>query len=78
MKILVTGGSGFLASHISDRLSIDGHIVKILDKKISIYKNSNQKFLLGDINDRDFVINSLKNIDIVYHFAAFADINKAK
>ena len=49
MKILVTGGSGFLGSHVADALTEKGHNVIIYDKKKSMWIQKNQKFFLGNI-----------------------------
>ncbi|MBT8327415.1 MAG: NAD(P)-dependent oxidoreductase [Bacteroidia bacterium] len=77
-KIIVTGGSGFLGSHIADALSDQGHDVIIIDLEESIYLRSDQKFLKGDIRDQDFLDNVLSGIDYVYHLAGLADLNLAK
>ena len=52
MKCVVTGGSGFLASHVADELVKQGHEVTILDKKKSKYLNHKQKFIYGDIKKK--------------------------
>ena len=49
MKIIVTGGSGFLGSHVADELSKRGHDVTIFDKKKSKWIRPDQKMYLGDI-----------------------------
>ena len=49
MKILVTGGSGFLGSNVADELSRRGHQVVIFDKKKSKWIRPNQKMCIGDI-----------------------------
>ena len=49
MKITVTGGSGFLGSHVADELSLRGHKVSIFDKKKSKWIKKNQKMYFGDI-----------------------------
>jgi UDP-glucose 4-epimerase len=73
-KVLVFGGSGFLGSHVCDQLTLIGHEVTIFDIKKSEYLDSNQKMIIGDILDFDLVVESVKDMDYVYHFAAMADI----
>ena len=77
-RILITGGSGFLGSHIADELSIFGHQVSILDLKESRFLRPDQQMIIGDITNNSFVNETLKNIDIVYHLAALADLNEAQ
>lgn len=77
MKVLVTGGSGFLGSHIVDTLTQAGHQVTVLDGRPSPYLAENQEMLVGDILDRDFLAKAVQGKDVVYHLAALADINTA-
>lgn len=77
-KILVTGGSGFLGSHIADALTTDGHDVHILDKVHSTYIQESQTYIEGDITDAAFVDQVVEGFDYVYHLAALADLNEAK
>jgi len=77
-KILVTGGSGFLGSHIADILTANGHGVTIYDCKDSLYRTEDQNFIRGDIKDGTSVNNAVKGNDYVYHLAALADLNEAK
>ena len=49
MKILITGGSGFLGSHLCDLLSSEGHEVTIFDIKKSKYIRKDQKMYLGSV-----------------------------
>ena len=51
MKVLITGGSGFLGSHVSDELSKRGYDVIIFDQKKTKWLSKGQKFVLGKINN---------------------------
>ena len=77
MKIIVTGGSGFLGSHVADELSKRGHNVTIFDKKKSKWIRPDQKMYLGDILNAKDLENVMKGADAVFHFAALADIDEA-
>ena len=76
-RVVVTGGSGFLGSHVADELSKRGHDVTIFDKKKSKWIRSDQKMYLGNIlNPKDFE-SVIKYADVVFHFAALADLSHA-
>ncbi len=77
-KVLVTGASGFLGSHIADALSDKGYQVTVYDIAESPYLREDQEFMLGDIRDADALKEQLKGFDYVYHLAALADLNAAK
>lgn len=73
MKVLVTGGSGFLGSYIADQLSREGHTVRAL-----VRKSSNRKFLEkldrlefaeGAVEEADKVDEAMKGVDAVIHSA---------
>jgi nucleoside-diphosphate-sugar epimerase len=73
MKVLVTGGSGFLGSHVAEQLSAAGHQVRAL-----VRKSSNRKFLStlqnlelaeGSVEDRKSVDAAMKGVDAVVHSA---------
>ena len=49
MKILVIGGSGFLGSHVADKLTQAGHNVTIFDTKKSKLISKKQKMVVGDV-----------------------------
>lgn len=74
-KILVTGGSGFLGSHIVDALSKCGQKPVIFDKTDSAFRKGNQEIVIGDILDRKKLFKVMRRIDTVFHLAAIADIN---
>ncbi len=82
MKILVTGGAGFIGSWVADAFIAEGHEVLVLDNLSSgIIENLPQKaeFIQGDITDRevvDKVISGFKP-DIVNHHAAQIDVRKS-
>ena len=81
MKILVTGGAGFIGSHTCDRLLSLGHEVIVLDALTRpVHRNGRPAYLTpgtdfyqGDTRNRDLVTNLLRRVDAVYHFAAYQD-----
>ena len=81
MKILVTGGAGFIGSHTCDRLLALGHDVVVLDALTPpvhrsgrpAYLSPEADFYQGDARNRDLVTNLLRRVDAVYHFAAYQD-----
>lgn len=77
MKILVTGGSGFLGSHIADALSDAGHQTIIFDRAHSPWLRANQTMVTGNVLDAGAIEGAMKGCDAVYHLAAMADIGEA-
>src|SRR5687768_10228349 len=75
---LVTGGSGFLGSHIAEELSNRGYRVTILDRSPSPWLRSDQSMILGDILDMQDVQSAIKGADCVFHLAGFSDLNAAR
>jgi dTDP-L-rhamnose 4-epimerase len=81
MKILVTGGAGFIGSHTADALLECGYEVRILDNLTEpIHKNGTPlyipqgaEFIKGDVRNKEDWKKALKGVDIVYHFAAYQD-----
>ena len=81
MKILVTGGAGFIGSHTCDRLLALGHEVVVLDALTPPVHRDGQPanvspgadFYQGDTRNRDLLTNLLRRVDAVYHFAAYQD-----
>jgi nucleoside-diphosphate-sugar epimerase len=82
-KILVTGGAGFIGSHIVDKLLEKGYEVTILDnfdtgkiENLQAHKaRKDLKIIKGDIRNFDLVKSALKDINIVFHEAAIASVN---
>jgi dTDP-L-rhamnose 4-epimerase len=81
MRVLVTGGAGFIGSHTCDRLLALGHDVVVLDaltppvhrNRRPAYVSPGADFYEGDVRNRDLVTNLLRRVDAVYHFAAYQD-----
>jgi len=78
MNILVTGGAGFLGSHIVDVLTERGHSVSIFDRHISTYAPKTVKQLIGNLTDKDEVLSAVAGNDVVYHFAGISGIEDCK
>ncbi len=81
MKILVTGGAGFIASHIVDKFIEEGHEVVILDDlSTGFEKNINPKAKFVNLNIRDEKVSKLfeeEKFDVVNHHAAQMDVRRS-
>jgi UDP-glucose 4-epimerase len=76
-KVVVFGGSGFLGSYVVDELTKRGYDVIIGDLFSSKFLKENQEFKQVNILNRNDVENILKDVDIVYNFAAIANLDNA-
>jgi UDP-glucose 4-epimerase len=81
MRILVTGGAGFIASHVADAYVKLGHEVAVLDDLSRGYRknvNARADFYLGDIEDRSFVRKVFAEFkpEVVNHHAAQMDVRR--
>lgn len=78
MHVLITGGAGFIGSHLAERLVSDGHTVTALDdlstgrlSNLSALQTTNQlRFVQGSVLDRDLVQEHVDAADVVFHMAA--------
>ena len=75
-NVLITGGSGFIGSHVVDALVKNKYKVTILD--LNQPKRKDVKFIQGSILDKSIIRSALKNINIIFHLAAVSDITKVK
>jgi dTDP-L-rhamnose 4-epimerase len=81
MKVLVTGGAGFIGSHIVDRLLQEGYDVRILDNLESRVHPKGKpcwiprevEFIEGDVRDKETLARAMKDAQIVFHEAAYQD-----
>ena len=77
MRVLVTGGAGFIGSHIVDALLANGHEVRVFDN-LSTGTRTNvatsAELLIGDIRDYDAVRAAVEGCDLVYHEAALVSV----
>ena len=77
MNTLVIGGSGFLGSHVADQLSLAGHAVRIFDRLASPWLRGDQTMLIGDLLNFQHVFDAMVGCEVVYNFAAIADLDEA-
>lgn len=78
MKILITGGAGFIGSHLAERLLEHGHQVSIIDNLStgrlenieSIKENGNFRYTIGSVLNRELMEKLMAGVDQVYHLAA--------
>jgi UDP-glucose 4-epimerase len=76
-QALVTGGSGFLGSHIADTLTARGWDVTILDRQHSPHLRAGQTMVVGDILDERALTAAAAGCEAVFHLAGLADLNRA-
>src|SRR3954454_15970333 len=85
-RVLITGGAGFIGSHLADELLAQGHAVRVLDnlyeqvhprRERPEYLNSEVELQVGDVRDPNAVRRALKGVDVVYHFAAMVGVGQS-
>jgi dTDP-L-rhamnose 4-epimerase len=87
LKILVTGGAGFIGSHLVDALVADGQRVRVLDSldpqvhgkdaDWPAYANPRAEYQRGDVRDREAVRRALDGIEVVFHQAAAVGVGQS-
>jgi dTDP-L-rhamnose 4-epimerase len=82
MKVLLTGGAGFIGSHTADALLREGYEVRVLDSleepvhpghQVPKYLDGRIEFVRGDVRDERVLLDALRGCEFVYHLAAFQD-----
>ncbi len=86
-QILITGGAGFIGSHLANELLRGGYRVRVLDNLCSQVHGAGQQrpdylspdvdLIVGDVRDQDAVKRALKGVDSVYHFAAAVGVGQS-
>src|SRR5437764_1414613 len=86
-QILITGGAGFVGSHLANELLNSGYRVRVLDnlspqvhgpeQKRPAYLNSEVELQVGDVRDKAAVARALKGIDAVYHLVAIVGVGQS-
>lgn len=79
MNVLITGGAGFIGSHLVERVLAAGNSVRVLDnlstgKRENLPAHPQLEFVQGDICDRSLVVESVRGTDAIVHLAAIASV----
>jgi len=86
-QVLITGGAGFIGSHLADELLAGGYRVRVLDtleaqvhgeaRRRPDYLDPQVEVIVGDVCDGDAVRKALQGVDAVYHFAAAVGVGQS-
>jgi dTDP-L-rhamnose 4-epimerase len=86
-RVLITGGAGFVGSHLADELLERGYEVRALDNlapqvhgtraRRPSYLASEIEFIRGDVRDAEAVARAVKGVDVVFHFAASVGVGQS-
>lgn len=73
MVILVTGGSGFIGSHVIDKLIEHGYNVRVFDKVKPLRDDA--EWFKGDLLNNSDLMLACRDVEVIFHLAAIADVN---
>lgn len=86
-KVLITGGAGFIGSHLADSLLADGHQVSLFDnlhpqvhgtdQSLPEYLNPSVQVIRGDVRNPTTLGQALKGKNVVFHFAAYTGVGQS-
>ncbi len=89
-NILVTGGAGFIGSHLVDALLRQGHRVRVFDNlepqvhgnlreegRWPAYCSPEPEYMLGDVRDRDALRRAMQGVDVIFHEAAMVGVGQS-
>jgi len=82
MRVLVTGGAGFIGSHLVDRLMLEGYRVRVVDNlsagRLENLKrwleDANFEFVKGDLREVEVISRAVSGVDLVFHLAANPEV----
>ena len=81
MNILVTGGAGFIGSHLVTRLVADGHRIRVLDDLSSGHRQNLAglpiELMVGDVGEMEVVATAVANCDLIFHQAALVSVPRS-
>src|SRR4051812_42945123 len=86
-RVLITGGGGFIGSHLADELLGHGYQVRVLDNlspqvhgedcRRPSYLDPEVELIRGDVRDPDKVRQALRGVEAVFHFAAMVGVGQS-
>lgn len=86
-KVLVTGGAGFIGSHLVDALLEQGHQVRVFDsldpqvhgtgRVVPAHLHADAELVIGDVRDRDALGEALQGMEVVFHYAAAVGVGQS-
>src|SRR5215210_5306985 len=85
-SILITGGAGFIGSHLADELLRHGYVVRVLDSLVGQvhgesesppYLSPDAELIVGDVRDGDAVRHAIDGVDAVVHLAARVGVGQS-
>jgi UDP-N-acetylglucosamine/UDP-N-acetyl-alpha-D-glucosaminouronate 4-epimerase len=81
MRLLVTGGAGFIGSNLVEALAASGHEVRVFDNgstgSVDNLASISSAPILGDVRDRDAVLKAVSEVEVIYHLAALPSVARS-